>query len=127
VDYVFRAQALPEGGCKFRPTRFETVGGGPAVTAAMSISRLGGAASLAARVGDDPIADAIIAELEAFGVCCDAVRRFPGRTSSLSAVMIDNDGERMIVNYRDDQLPTDASCLPIDLTGKCEAVLTDTR
>lgn len=126
-DYVFGVPALPKGGRKFRATRFESVGGGPAATAAVAISRLGGAASLAARVGDDPIADAIIAELQGYGVRCDAVRKFPGRASSLSAVMIDDDGERMIVNYRDDQLPADASWLPTGLTGVCEAVLADTR
>lgn len=126
-DYVFGVPSLPQGGSKFRATRFECVGGGPAATAAVAISRLGGAASLAARVGDDPIADAIVSELEAYGVGCDAVRRFPGRSSSLSAVMIDDEGERMIVNYRDDQLPTEASWLPDELPGDCDAVLADTR
>lgn len=126
-DFVFTLPALPEGGRKFRAENFESVGGGPAATAAVAIARLGGTPSLAARVGDDVLSDAIIGELQAYGVDCSLVTRSPKRASSLSAVMVDLKGERMIVNYRDGAIPADASHLPRDLDGKAEAVLADTR
>lgn len=126
-DYVFSVPELPSGGRKSRATNFETAGGGPAATAAVAIARLGGAASLAARLGDDAVADTIIDELEAHNVDCRLVRRFAGRASSLSAVMVDQAGERMIVNYRDTELPDEASWLPTDFSGRAEAVLADTR
>lgn len=124
-DYVFSLPELPAGGRKFRADAFDCVGGGPAATAAVAISRLGGEASLAARVGDDAVANALIGELQSYGVDCTSVKRFPGRASSLSAVMIDAAGERMIVNYRDPDTPADASW--IGAVAGFDAVLADTR
>lgn len=124
-DYVFTLSSLPDGGRKFRASAFESVGGGPAATAAVAIARLGGSAMLAARVGDDAVGVEIVRELESYGVDCAAVRRCAGRASSLSAVMVDAAGERMIVNYRDDALPADASFLPS--AAGFDAVLADTR
>ena len=124
-DFVFSLPDLPSGGRKFRAESFASVGGGPAATAAVAIARLGGAASLAARVGDDPVADAIVGELEGYGVDCTRVKRFAGRASSLSAVMVDARGERMIVNYRDADMPAGAEWIG-DAAG-FDAVLADTR
>jgi sulfofructose kinase len=126
-DFVFSLPDLPAGGRKFRARGFECVGGGPAATAAVAITRLGGTASLAARLGDDAVADAIIEELEGYGVDCALMKRWPGRASSLSAVMIDDRGERMIVNYRDEKMTDDAAHLPLNIKGKADAVLADTR
>lgn len=124
-DYVFSLPVLPTGGRKFRAEKFDAVGGGPAATAAVAIARLGGRASLAARLGDDAIAEQIVAELEGFGVDCTRVKRFPDRASSLSAVMVDDAGERMIVNYRDADMPSEASW--IGEASDFDAVLADTR
>lgn len=126
-DYVFGMAELPDGGKKHRASTFECVGGGPAATAAAAIARLGGEAHLAARIGDDAVADAIVAELETYGVDCARVRRFPGRSSSLSAVMVDAKGERMIINYRDGDLPGAAAWLGADFFDGADAVLADTR
>lgn len=124
-DYVFSLPGLPSGGRKFRAEAFDGVGGGPAATAAVAIARLGGGASLATRLGDDAVADAIVGELEGYGVDCARVKRFAGRASSLSAVMVDAHGERMIVNYRDAQMPAGAGWIS-DASG-FDAVLADTR
>jgi sulfofructose kinase len=126
-DYVFRLPHLPDRGEKYRATDFMTVGGGPAATAAVAIAKLGGSASLAARVGDDPIAAAIEMELTGFGVDCRHLRRMRGCSSSLSAVFVDDAGERMIVNHTDSRLPKAPQWLEsIPLDG-IDAVLADTR
>jgi sulfofructose kinase len=126
-DYVFRLPRLPDRGQKYRATAFATVGGGPAATAAVAISKLGGTALLAARVGDDPIAIAIEAELQAHGVDCRHLRRLPDCSSSLSAVFVDDAGERMIVNHADPRLPPSPDWLSeISLDG-IDAVLADSR
>lgn len=124
-DYVFSLPDLPAGGRKFRASAFECVGGGPAATAAVAIARLGGKAALGARLGDDPVAATIVSELETCGVDCSRVKRFAGRSSSLSAVMVDAAGERMIVNYRDPDMPAGAGWIS-DAAG-FDAVLADTR
>src|SRR5512139_1138544 len=108
-DFVFTVPSLPDRGAKYRATSFTSVGGGPAATAAVAIARLGGRAVLAARVGDDAAADMISAELRGHGVDCSHVRRCAGCASSVSAVIVDARGERMIVNNTDPALPADAA------------------
>lgn len=126
-DYVFGVPALPEGGRKFRASSFRREGGGPAANAAVAIARLGGDACLAARVGGDATGAEIIRELESFGVDCRAVRPQADAITSLSAVMIDANGERMIVNFRGEGLAEDAGWLAeIDWRGVA-SVLADTR
>jgi len=126
-DHVYRLSRLPVGGSKNRATGFTSVGGGPAATAAVAIARLGGRARLAARVGDDAVADEIERELRGHGVDCAALRRFAGRASSRSAVFIDDAGERMIVNHTDPAMPADPVWLAqVDFAG-VDAVLVDVR
>jgi hypothetical protein len=83
--------------------------------------------ALAARVGDDLFGAAIVDELEMEGIDCKLVRRCPGKQSSVSAVMIDSSGERMIVNYKDPDMDSSTqtgfrrSCLPESMA--CWAII----
>lgn len=126
-DYVFRVLRLPSRAEKYRASGFATAGGGPAATAAVAIARLGGAARLAARLGDDTIAAEIETELRGFGVDCSALRRFPGHGSSVSAVLVDDAGERMIVNHTDPGMPADPAWIDALALADVDAVLADTR
>ena len=126
-DFVFTVPLLPDRGAKYRATSFTSVGGGPAATAAVAIARLGGQAVLAARVGDDAAADMIVAELRGHGVDCAYVRRCAGCASSVSAVIVDACGERMIVNNLDPAIPADPTWLPAPAAVGARAVLVDTR
>ncbi|TQV67733.1 sugar kinase [Exilibacterium tricleocarpae] len=125
-DFVFAMPSIPTRAQKHRASDFSSVGGGPAATAAVVVAKLGGHAQLAARLGDDSVADLIVAELQGYGVDCEQVRRFPGRRSSVSSVVVDARGERLIVNYLDPQLPASADWLPA-LPADAAAVLADTR
>lgn len=126
-DFVFAVPRLPTRGEKYRATKFEAVGGGPAATAAVAIARLGGAAQLAARVGGDSIGALIVEELQRYGVDCRYVRRFASCTSSVSSVLIDSAGERLIVNHLDAGLPDEPDWLPEPRAVAADAVLADTR
>ena len=126
-DFVFSLEAMPSRAEKYRAQAFDSVGGGPAATAAVTIAKLGGQASIAARLGDDAIAGLIATELESCGVDCRWLRRFEGCRSSLSAVLLDRAGERLIVNYLDPGLPTDPAWLPAPDELGVGAVLADTR
>lgn len=126
-DFVFTVPSFPTRPEKHRAEGFVSVGGGPAATAAVTIARLGGRALLAARVGGDPTADLIEAELRGYGVDCRHLRRFPGRASSVSAVLVDRCGERLIVNYLDPELPRAADWLPDPGALGVRAVLADLR
>ena len=128
MDHVFRVDAFPTRPEKYRAKNAAMVGGGGAANAAVAVARLGGTAHLAARVGDDPIADAILADLQAERVETALVRRHPGRRSSFSSVLVDDAGERQIVNFRDTGLTMDAAWLRDALAALTfDAVLADTR
>lgn len=126
-DFVFTVAELPRRAEKHRASAFHSVGGGPAATAAVTVARLGGRALLAARVGADAIADLIAAELTGYGVDCAHLRRCAGCASSVSAVIVDARGERLIVNHLDPALPVDAAWLPAPTAVGAQAVLADTR
>ena len=123
-DFVFQVPELPLGGQKFRAHGFAAVGGGMAGTAAVAVAKLGGDALVCARVGDDPMAALVRAELEGFGVDCSPTKPVPGAATPTSAIMVDARGERMIVNYRDDDLPEVPDLARV---GSLDAVEADTR
>ena len=59
-----------------------------------------------------PVLGALWRQLEGYGVDCSLVRRYPDRRSSMSSIFIDKTGERMIVNFRDTDLPEECDWLP---------------
>lgn len=126
-DFVFLVDTMPANADKYRAKGFKTLGGGPAATAAVAISRLGGMAQLATRVGDDLLANLIGTELESYGVDCRLMRRMDGRQSSVSTVLVDSAGERMIVNYLDGSMDADPQWLGAYAPLDADAILVDTR
>jgi sulfofructose kinase len=126
-DFVFGLDAIPTTAEKHRARDLAVVGGGIAANAAVAVARLGARAMLATRLGDDTTGRDIVADLEAEGVDCALCRRFPGRRSSSSAVLVDARGERMVINYADEALPSGAGWLPQRLPDGIRAVMADTR
>ena len=63
VDFVFSVAEMPREAIKYRSTDSVIVGGGCAANAAVAVARLGGEAWLAARIGDDVIADMMLKDL----------------------------------------------------------------
>ncbi|MBM2576537.1 sugar kinase [Jannaschia sp. Os4] len=120
LDHVHRMAALPEGGRKHRSTAFAEVVGGCAAIAALAVARLGGQAILATRLGDDGPGRAIRDALEAEGV--DLGPTVTRGTTPISSVMVDDSGERMIVNFPGAGLADAPGPLP-----GADAILTDTR
>lgn len=126
-DLVFGLQHLPVREGKYRARELTSTGGGMAASAAAAIAQLGAPVELWSRLGDDAIADTITAELQSFGVNTLWCKRNAGARSSLSAVMVDQRGERLIVNYTDPDIDAGAAWLPIERIANSTAVLVDTR
>lgn len=126
-DYVFSLPEMPQGAEKYRASQMAVIGGGCGANAAVAVARLGGGALLATRLGADRLGDEIIADLEAEAVDCRHASRFAGCQSSISAVLVDAAGERLVVNYRDAALPQAVDWLPDPATLSLGAVLADTR
>ncbi len=126
MDIIMQVDEMPRRADKYRTNQAMIVGGGCAANAAVAIARLGGDSALVSRLGKDMIGDSIIRELQSEGVNCDRMLQYDGFRSSFSSVYIDSRGERQIVNFRDDDLPNEASKL-IDQDVSYDAYLADTR
>lgn len=124
VDFLFQVEEMPRRAEKYKARDAAIVGGGGAANAAVSIARLGGAASLLTQVGDDRIGDMILDDLAAEGVSTSLIAPCQGGQSAFSSVLIDANGERQIVNFRGsgiDALPK------LEDAPRFDAVLADTR
>ena len=127
LDYIYGVETLPTEGKKYRASALEVQGGGIAANAAVAIARLGGAASLLTRLGDDLTGDAVRTGLAREGVDVAASLAEAGRRTPVSAIMVDKAGERMIMSYSDPDMPTEPPWLPQLLPPGTGAVLGDTR
>ncbi len=126
-DRVYTVDAVVAPPAKVRASAYQENGGGMAGNAAVAIACLGGNVHFWGPTGDDEIADRMQADFARHGVDASQMRRFAGRTSSHSAILVDAHGERLIVNMRSDALRESASWLPLDEIARAGALLADVR
>ncbi|MBS7702120.1 PfkB family carbohydrate kinase [Chelatococcus asaccharovorans] len=127
LDQTWQVDSLLTRGNQKIPARgYHVVGGGMAATAAVAVARLGGQAAFWGRAGRDLAGEAMKRELVAEGVDASGLALIDGAQSSLSAIIIDGQGERQLVNFRGD-LPDEADWLPLNQVSEASAVLVDPR
>src|SRR5512139_2977469 len=127
LDAIYRVPAIPTSPTKILATSFTECGGGMAANASVAVARLGGAVAYWGRIGDDQIGDRILGELRAEGVDVSGVRRIPGCVSPSAAILVDDQGERLVCAFNDPLLDADAGWLPADQVPAFSAVLADVR
>lgn len=127
LDRIQRVDNLPTTGGKYVAKDYYEVGGGPAATAAVAVSRLGHRVDFIGRVGQDGVADTMLTELASYGVNVDKAVHIKGASSAFSAVLVDDEGERMIINYQDKSLSRCPKQLESIDFSQYETVLTDVR
>ncbi|MBA4714695.1 MULTISPECIES: sugar kinase [Citrobacter] len=127
MDRIYYVEGLPTEGGKYVAKRYTEVGGGPAATAAVAAAKLGAQVDFIGRVGDDDTGNSLLAELESLGVNTRYTRRYTGAKSSQSAIMVDAQGERIIVNYPSPDLLHDADWLNEIDFSQWDVVLADVR
>jgi len=125
LDIVFRVGAIPSQPLKYKAESSAMASGGCALYAALAAARLGGRVALAAPVGNDAFAAVVRNDLQAEGVETGMLVTVPGAATPRSAVFVDPQGERMIVNHRDPALF--AADLPKAASFAADAMLADTR
>jgi len=124
-----RVDAFPAPGTKVPASDFITTVGGQSGNAAIAVARLGAVTHYAGALGDvaDTIADAVLAALEREGIDCSGAVRVPGAVTTVSLIMIDEAGEKMIASRRggglSEAMPADAAALVHGM----DAVLLDNR
>jgi len=128
-DIVMRVQDFPPPGAKVAASDFIVTGGGCAANAALAVARLDGRAAFAGPLGgaNDAVSERILTDLAAEGVDCSGVVRVDGGTASVSLILIDAAGEKLIATRRGvglgETLPANADRLVADV----DAVLVDNR
>lgn len=105
-DLNFKVKTFPGPDEKVVTDTLISEGGGPAANAAFAINRLGGTATLACRLSRDNWGKAHLKELQSAGVdtSCVLVTDAP---TSLSSVIVTENGRRSLVNYRPEVKPGD--------------------
>ncbi|SDA96904.1 sugar kinase [Mesorhizobium qingshengii] len=127
LDTILRVETLPAHQGKFIASDGVQIASGMATSAACAAHRLGADVSLWASAGDDPVGNHLIAAIEAEGVDCGFVRRVGGARSALASILVDAQGERIIVPFYDSQAQADPEALPAADLSAFDAVLVDVR
>jgi sugar/nucleoside kinase (ribokinase family) len=131
LDEVFRVAEFPKPDGKVQAEGFFVVNGGCAANAAVAIARLGGRAALAGPMGgpagEDDNGDRVLRALKREAVDCSACQRVDGLATALSAIVINAQGDRTIVTYRDERIATTAPADPDAVVAAADAVLADNR
>lgn len=122
-DMIYCIPGRIEENIKARVTEIYELPGGPAACASALTGKWGLETRLAARVGDDLFADAILRGLERFSVDVSYVKRFAGAESSRSFVLRHGDnGNRTAFNY-----PGTAMDVKLPLPSQWDVLLIDSH
>ena len=131
LDEVFRVAEFPQPDAKVEAKGFFIVNGGCAANAAVAIARLGGRAKLAGPLGGpagaDDNGDRVLAALAREHVDTGPCQLVDGLATALSAIFIDDRGDRTIVTYRDQRIAAVTPNDPLALTADADLVLADNR
>ncbi len=130
LDHHFTVDAAPAPGRKTPARAYARLVGGMTANALVAAARLGARAELVSPVGDDEAAQDFERHLQREAVSTQGLLRVAGTQSSVSTVIVDASGERLIVNHRGSALlrapMRDAQSWQTVLQG-AQALLVDPR
>jgi sulfofructose kinase len=104
-----------------------TVVDGMAISAACAFQKLGGQARVWARTGQDAEADAMRFALTQEGVDASGLHTVAGARSSHAAVIVDAQGQRLVVPFHDPQVDTSPHWLPLHQLAQTDLLHCDVR
>lgn len=127
LDYLFKVPELPDGGGKFFAEHYVAAPGGPAASASLAVAALGHNAVFLGRLGDDQVGHDVVRHLSERGVNASGVRLIHNQSSQVSSVVVDQSGERQIINFSSKQLDPNPGWLPGEIIASADFLLTDVR
>lgn len=104
LDHVFEVESFPTHPTKTPARRYRPGTGGMAFNASIAAARLGASVRMVGRVGDEVAVHLLRDRLRAEGVEERGLERVPGAMTSVSAIVVDAQGERQIFNHRGDAI-----------------------
>lgn len=124
-----RVEQFPTPGIKVPASEFLITSGGQAGNAAVAIARLGAITSYIGALGgdDDEVANTIIKAFSGENIDVSRAIRVPGARSSVSTIMIDATGEKMIATRRNQGLSEAVPADPEAAVADLDAVMLDNR
>jgi sulfofructose kinase len=126
LDHVFEVDAFPQRPTKTPALSYRPGTGGMAFNAAIAAARLGAAVRMIGRVGCEPGVQMLRERLRAEGIEDRGLEVVPGAVTSVSAIVVDGQGERQIFNHRGDAIAR-AHALDTRVLEGADVVLTDPR
>jgi sulfofructose kinase len=109
---MFGVQAFPALPTKTPAHQHHQGVGGMSANAAVALARLGANVAFCGPVGDDAAADVFARHFQREGVDASRMQGLGGHSSSVSAIVIDCHGARMIFNHRGSALTAQAAFDP---------------
>ena len=124
-----RVMHFPQAGAKVTASEFLVTSGGQAGNAAVAAARLGANVSYIGALGDenDDVANAIIKTFASEGIDVSRALRVPGARSSVSIIMIDAAGEKMIATRRNQGLSEAVPADPAAAVAGIDIAMLDNR
>lgn len=127
LDHVFEIERFSTVPSDKTPARaYRPVSGGMSANAAIAAARLGAQVRFFGAVGDDEAGRFALARLAAEGITTAGVQRVTGGATSVSAVVVDAEGNRKIFNHRGNAL-TLAGPLDTAALAGADFILSDPR
>lgn len=125
IDRVYILKALPcAAGKHFASNYYESVGG-IAANAALAANKLGADVRLISRIGADSNGQWLLDQLKDLDL--SDIESMEDLDTASSTVLVENSGERLIVNYTHPQLLDDSISPMFSLTNDMQAVMSDLR
>jgi sulfofructose kinase len=112
ADLMMQVDTLPALPGKYPAQGAALVAAGMATSAATAIARLGRDVRLWASAGTGLLGDFVIAQIERDGIDTRHVRRLDGVMTAVSAILVEERGERMVVPRYDEPLLATPSVIP---------------
>jgi sulfofructose kinase len=128
-DIIMRVETFPRAGEKVQASEFLITSGGQAGNAAVAVARLGAVTSYIGALGDldDDVANTIIEAFAGENIDVSGAIRVPGARSSVSLILLDASGEKMIATRRNQGLSEAVPKDPKAAVANLDAVLLDNR
>jgi sulfofructose kinase len=124
---IFKVDSIPAAPAKILANDMRRIVDGMAISAACAFQKLGGQASVWARVGDDPQADVMRQSLLKEGLDVSGLHTLANTHSSQASVIVDRYGQRLVVPFHDPQVSQDSEWLPIEKLKHAHLLHCDVR
>jgi len=126
-DFLFKVERFPQPGEKAQASTLIATAGGCAANAAIAVSRLGGEARFTGPIGTDDASARFLAGLARDQVDASQIERVDGGSISVSGIMIDGTGEKLVATRRGERLGDARPRDPAALVADVDIVMADNR